>query len=236
MKAWVVACVALSSLASGQMVVTPSGGNTPGKAEVTFHFERPGLAVPKFTLTVREDGSGSYKADEAPVSGGVNGASALASSSRGQSVDRALRITPTTTDMIFRTARSLHNFDYACESKAKNVADTGKKTLSYAGPDGQGSCTYNYSELKSINQLTDTLQAIAFTLDEGRKIAFLHRYDRLGLYQEMDVLMHEVQEKRALEIGNISPELNAVIADEALMQKVRERAQKLLAQAQQGEA
>jgi hypothetical protein len=233
MTGWIVACLTLSTLAAGQTVVTPPAAR---KAEVTFHFERPGLSVPKFTLIVREDGTGSYKAEEAPVSGGSNGPSALASTSRGQSIDRTLRITPATTEMIFRTARSVHNFDYACESKAKNVADTGKKTLSYSGPEGQGSCTYNYSEQKSIAQLTETLQAIAFTLDEGRKITFLHRYDRLGLYQEMDVLMHEVQEKRALEIGNISPELNSVITDEALIQRVRERAQKLLTQAQQGDA
>jgi hypothetical protein len=67
-------------------------------------------------------------------------------------------------------------------------------------------------------------------MDEGRKLDFLHRFDRLGLYSEMDVLIHEVQEKRALEVGNIAPSLTAIVADEALMQKVRERAAKLLAQ------
>jgi hypothetical protein len=58
----------------------------------------------------------------------------------------------------------------------------------------------------------------------------MHRYDRLGLYSEMDTLIHEVEEKRALEIGNITPALTAIVADEALMQRVREKAAKLLAQ------
>ena len=30
--------------------------------------------------------------------------------------------------------------------------------------------------------------AIAFTMDEGRKLEFLHRYDRLGLDAEMNSL------------------------------------------------
>jgi len=47
----------------------------------------------------------------------------------------------------------------------------------------------------------------------------------------MDTLIHEVEEKRAIEIGNITPVLTSIVADEALMQKVRERAAKLLAQA-----
>jgi hypothetical protein len=53
----------------------------------------------------------------------------------------------------------------------------------------------------------------------------------LGLYSEIDVLNREINDKRALEVGNIAPALQAIIADEDLMQKVRERAAKLLAEA-----
>jgi hypothetical protein len=141
-----------------------------------------------------------------------------------------MKFSPATAEIIFKTARSLDYFNIPCASKAKNIADTGKKTLSYTGPDGHGSCLYNYSENKSVTQLTETFQAIAFTMDEGRKLEFMHRYDRLGLYSEMDTLIHEVEEKRALEIGNITPALTAIVADEALMQRVREKAAKLLAQ------
>jgi hypothetical protein len=141
-----------------------------------------------------------------------------------------MKFAPSTADTIFKTARSLDFFNITCPSKAKNVADTGKKTLNYNGPDGHGSCTYNYSENKGVTQLTEMFQAIAFTMDEGRKLDFLHRYDRLGLYSEMDTLIHEVEEKRAMELENISPSLTAIVADEALMQRVREKAAKLLAQ------
>lgn len=206
---------------------TSAAAATP---EVSFQFERAGLPVPKFTIVVHEDGTGSYRGEEAPVSGGARTA-ALQPASPGRPIDRPIKLSSPTVETIFKTARSLDHFNIPCASKAKNIADTGKKTLSYLGPDGQGSCLYNYSENKSVTQLTETFQAIAFTMDEGRKLDFLHRYDRLGLYSEMDVLIHEVQEKRALEVGNIAPSLTSIVADEALMEKVRERAAKLLAQA-----
>jgi hypothetical protein len=197
--------------------------------EVSFNFERPGLQVPKYTIVVHEDGTGTYKAEEAPVSGGAS-AMGVRGTSPGRTIDRPMKFAPSTADTIFKTARSLDFFNITCPSKAKNIADTGKKTLSYSGSDGHGSCTYNYSDNKSVTQLTEMFQAIAFTMDEGRKLDFLHRYDRLGLYSEMDTLIHEVEEKRAMELENISPSLTAIVADEALMQRVREKAAKLLAQ------
>jgi len=213
------------SLVQGQ-ASSPPDKQTSSAAEVVFDFERPGLSVPKFTLTVREDGTGSYKGEMAAVSAGSgsNGGPRGA----GQPINQTVLLSASTAENIFKTARSLDYFNIACASKAKNIADTGKKVLSYSGPDGHGSCTYNYSENKNVTQLTETFQAIAFTMDEGRKLDFMHRYDRLGLYSEMDVLKRELEAKRALELVNISPSLTSIANDEALMERVRERAVALL--------
>jgi hypothetical protein len=211
-------------LAEAQQANTAEPANA--LTEVSFQFARAGLSVPKYTIVLHEDGTGTYQAEVAPVS---TGGAAMGVSAPAQPVSQTIRISRPTTQMIFSAARSLDRFNMPCESKAKNIADTGKKVLSYKGADGEGSCVYNYSENKSIAQLTDTFQAIAQTMDEGRKLQFLHRFDRLGLYSEMDVLRHEVEEKRVLEIGNIAPALRSIVADEALMQKVRERAAHLLA-------
>lgn len=225
-----VAMAAVSScMAQPSSSATAAATAASTGPEVSFQFERPGLAVPRFTIVVREDGTGTYRGEEAPVSGGP-GSSAVGTTSAGRPINRPMKFSPATYELIFKTARSLDYFNIPCASKAKNIADTGKKTLSYTGPDGHGSCLYNYSENKSVTQLTETFQAIAFTMDEGRKLEFMHRYDRLGLYSEMDTLMHEVEERRAIEIGNITPALTAIVADEALMQRVREKAAKLLAQ------
>ena len=157
---------------AGQTAAPVSGSSPTTQPEVSFQFERPGLAVPRFTLSVREDGSGTYKADEAPVSGGAGMAPTA-----GRHVDQAIALSKPTVETIFKTARELDHFNIECASKLKNIANTGNKTLSYSGADGRGSCTYNYSENKSVSSLTDTFLAIAFTLDTGRRLDFLHRFD-----------------------------------------------------------
>jgi hypothetical protein len=134
---------------------------------------------------------------------------------------------------IFKLARSVDRFDMACDSKAKNLANTGKKTLTYAGPDGRGSCVYNYSDNKNVTALTDMFLAIAFTMDEGRRLEFLHRYDRLGLDAEISSLAHEEKEGRAMELGTIAPTLSAIEGDTALIQRVRLQAGKLLEQSKE---
>jgi hypothetical protein len=205
----------------------PPNATTDGKrSEVAFQFQRPGLPVPKFTLHIAEDGTGRYEADQAEIPATLN-------SMRGQAaqhIDRPIHLTSATTGKIFKDARAANRFDMECASKAKNIADTGKKTLTYTGPDGSGSCTYNYSENKTIAALTDTFLAIAYTIDEGRRLEFLHRYDRLGLDAEMISLSQELEAGRALELGTIAPALASLADDGALIQRVRVKAQKMLEQ------
>jgi hypothetical protein len=147
-----------------------------------------------------------------------------------QHIDRPINLTSGTTAKIFKAARAANHFNIECASKAKNIADTGKKTLSYTGADGSGSCTYNYSENKNIDTLTNTFLAIAYTMDEGRRLEFLHRYDRLGLDAEMISFSQELEAGRALELGTISPTLAVIADDTAVIQRVRLRAQKMLEQ------
>lgn len=196
------------------------------QAEVSFQFDRAGMAVPRFTLRLRENGTGSYLADQAEIA-------ATANSMRGQAaqhIEHPINVSRETVAKIFKAARAANYFNTECASKAKNIADTGKKTLSYAGPDGSGSCLYNYSESKPVDTLTNTFLAIAYTIEEGRRLDFLHRYDRLGLDAEMISFAGEVEAGRALELGTISPTLALIADDTAVIQRVRLRAQKMLEQ------
>jgi hypothetical protein len=220
-----VVCSAVVFAAAQSAPPAPDASATK-QAEVSFQFDRTGLPVPRFTLRIREDGTGRYQADQAETP-------ATANSMRGQAaqhIDRPINLTRETVAKIFKAARASNYFNIECASKAKNIADTGKKTLSYTGSDGSGSCTYNYSENKNIDTLTNTFLAIAFTLDEGRRLEFLHRYDRLGLDAEMISLSQEAEAGRALDLGTIAPTLAAIADDTALIQRVRLRAKKMLDQ------
>jgi hypothetical protein len=217
-------CAALSLAAQTASPTTEASATKP--AEVSFQFDRTGLPVPRFTLRLREDGTGSYQADQAETA-------ATATSMRGQAaqhIDRPIRLSSGTVAKIFKAARAADRFNIECASKLKNIADTGKKTLSYTGADGSGSCVYNYSENKSVDILTNTFLAVAYTIDEGRRLEFLHRYDRLGLDAEMISFAGELDAGRALELGTISPTLAAIADDNALIQRVRLKAQKMLDQ------
>jgi hypothetical protein len=198
----------------------------PTLATITFQFDRNGLPVPRFTIVLHEDGSGTYQAEEVERR---SADSAIQQVSIKQ-VDRGLNVSAETAAKIFETARSLNRFNLFCGTKAKNIADTGKKTLRYSGADGAGSCTYNYSDEKSVTTLTDMFYGIAYTMDVGRRLDFEHRFDRLGLDAEMLALEKSVEEKNALELGNIAPTLRKIVDDAELMQRVRVRAAKLLEQ------
>ncbi len=230
-----IACAGLAALvmSSGMMAQTAAtpvdAATTTTQPEVTFKFERAGLLVPRYTILLREDGTGRYQADEAVASSSMQSSSAVQYAG-GKHIDRSMTLSEATTGKIFKTARALNFFNVECASKAKNIANTGDKTLSYAGSDGKGSCDYNYSDNKNVSMLTDMFLAIAFTMDAGRRLEFLHRYDRLGMDAEITSLANEVQAGRAMELSTIAPTLDAIAGDTALMQRVRLRAEKLLEQ------
>jgi hypothetical protein len=200
----------------------PVSGTQP---QVVFAFERQGLAVSKYRFTVHSDGAVVYEGEESqPAAGPVPVDSGPAQPFRSQ-----VSISPATADRIFALGRKLDRFNIACASKAKNIADTGTKTLSYTAPDGSGSCTYNYSENKDVQSLTEIFEGMAETMDEGRTLDHLHRFDRLGLDDAMTFLAQEVSAGRALEVGTIAASLRSIADDADVIQRVRMRARTLLA-------
>jgi len=197
--------------------------------QITFAFDRPGLTVPQYELTIRRDGSAVYAGEELPSPVGPYPSGPDPTSARpAQTFRSVVSISPATVGRVFALAQKLNHFNVACASKAKNMADTGTKKLTYTAPDGSGSCTYNYSENKDVETLTQTFEGIAETMDAGRHLDYLHRYDRLGLDAAMISLAEEVSAGRALEVGTIAPSLTAISQDAMVIQRVRGKADSLL--------
>ncbi len=196
----------------------------PARPTVSFDFERKGLPVPKYHLTIHGDGATVYEGDEVEVTNKYGTPVTLPP----HPFQSPVSISPATSGHIFELARKLNHFNVACASKAKNIADSGTKTLTYTGPDGTGACTYNYSENKDVEALTEIIQGITETMDQGRKLDHLHRYDRLGLDAAITFLAQEVTDGHALELGTIAASLHSIAADGEVMERVRTRANKLL--------
>lgn len=206
-------------------------GSPVVRAQVSFTMDRAGVDVSHFVITVNADGSGTYEATAAPTTLSSR-YGAEAASAAPESIKRETHLSPAGTAKVFAGAHAANFFRIPCNSKAKNIADTGHKVLAYEGPQGSGSCVYNYSENKAVTGLTEFFQGVAYTLDEGRRLEFRHRYDRLGLDQEMAMLLAQADSGRALELGTIAPVLESLVADGDLLERVRLRARKLLERAQ----
>jgi hypothetical protein len=212
--AWFMAVVLA---AAAEMQAAPA--QTP---VVQVDFSNPQLQPPQWTLTLRADGSGHYRSQMGrSPDGGWKEIEAPA-------VDRDVRVSRDFAKHVFEVAQSHRWFNVKCESHLK-VAFQGWKTLTYAGPQGKGSCTFNYSRDKDIQELGDSMLAVAQTIEEGARLQVLLEHDRLGLDQEMEFLTEAVADGRAQQIETIHDILERLAQDDEVLERVRKRAKTLLA-------
>lgn len=192
------------------------------RAQIRFTYENPKLQPQKYVVTVNEDGSGHFlsevgaseKNDPDNVPAGPQ--------------DLPIHISAALRQQMFAAARKNKLFAIACDGREKNIAFQGTKTLEYEGPEGKGSCTYNWSKSAQIEKLTDQFEAVAATLEEGAKLQRQYEHGRLSLDQEMEFLEQMAHEGRAIEVENIAPILKTLAGDEAILQRVQRRARALL--------
>ncbi len=198
------------------------GQSAAPQARISFHFENPSLSPAAYDLSINEDGSGHYHSEPgtlAPVD---------AHGGKQQAFDQDIHISSAVRQQFFTLARSHHFFAIACEAPKSKVAFSGKKTVGYTGPDGAGSCTYNYSRDAQLNKLAEIVYAVAETLELGRKLRLDLLYDHLSLDADLETLSGYVKEGRALEVRNIAPELDTIDQDPGVMSRARSRAHALL--------
>lgn len=115
-----------------------------------------------------------------------------------------------------------------CETKAKNVARTGEKTIRYEAEEKTAECTFNYSDDAGLMGATAAFLAIADTMQRGERLQHDLRYDRLGLDAEMESLVAAQKDGSAIEIGNIASILQTLVSDDHVIDRVRRRAARLL--------
>ncbi|HVW77388.1 MAG TPA: hypothetical protein VHB45_07230 [Alloacidobacterium sp.] len=192
-------------------------------ARIRFVFENPKLQPASYIMDINEDGSGHFQSQ--PGSAAPPDAEGV----MPQPFSADIRIEEPLRALLFKTARSHNYFNVACESTKVKVAFTGKKALQYTGPDGDGACTFNWSRDQQLMKISEDLIAVAYTLEEGRRLAVEHEHSRLSLDAELESLQDAVKGGRAQQVQNIAPQLQAIIADEQVMERARSRARQLLA-------
>jgi hypothetical protein len=217
MKSLVLAAAVALAFAAGF-----ARADQPATVQVDFTDNQ--LSPSHWTLTIHPDGSGHFtsqmgKAQEAsPQEFDI------------PNLDRDVRLSTGFTAHVFQVAERHHLFIESCESGLK-VAFQGWKKLSYTGPEGSGSCTFNYSRDKEIEELGDSLEAVAQTIFEGARLENLLQHDRLGLDKETEYLVDAADTGRAQQICTIRQILVRLAGDDEVLERVRKRARLLLAHA-----
>ena len=189
-------------------------------------FSNPGLTPSQWTLQFRPDGTGHFHSER--------GAAAAQDPKfiEPPNIDRDIQISPKFAEHAFQVAQRHKFFNSECESHLK-VAFQGTKKLSYSGPQGAGSCEFNYSRDTEIQALGDSLVAVATTIISGARLETLLQHDPLGLDQEIQNVQEAAGDGRAQQICSIRDILERLSDDPAVMERVRKRARALLAHANQ---
>lgn len=209
----------------GVALILLVGASVQGRADagpvLRVDFSNPGLTPSKWSLEMHPDGTAHFHSEP-----GEKTSIQLHAIEPG-TVDRDIRLSREFTNRAFETVRRHRFLNEECESHLK-VAFQGLKKLTYSGPDGAGSCEFNYSKSKDIQALGESFVAVASTVVEGARLELLLQHDPLGLYQEMQFMKEASEDGRLQQMGAIEPILTKLAEDEDVMERVRRDARQLL--------
>lgn len=191
---------------------------------VTAEFSNPGLYPAQWTLVLHPDGRGHFHAE-----GGTRPKSDddIIIPSR---IDRDITLSEVFTSHIFQVVHDPHVLHGKCESHLK-VAFQGTKKISYSGPDAEGGCEFNYSNNKQVQDLGESLVAVASTLIEGARLELLYQHDPLGLDKAIQYVVEASDDGRLQQICAIRGILERLEDDPRVLDRVRKQARLLLAHA-----
>jgi hypothetical protein len=217
-RVWLtLALVALALRAPGEV-------RTAAGTVLQVDFSHPGLSPSHWTMMLRWDGSGHFRSERSSA------AEAGSQQIDAPAVDRDIQVSAEYAARVFQTAQRKKLSNSECESHLK-VAFQGMKKLSLSGPDGEWVCVFNYSQDKEIQELGDSLVAVAGTILEGARLEMMLRHDRLALDSETEYLMEAAKDGRVQQMGAIREILERLAGDPVVMERVRKRAGILLARA-----
>ena len=214
----------LALAATGLCVQTADQQLHPRVPTVTFDLVWEQATPQEFTIRVQADGPSSYLSRN-PMKAVPEG--------EEKDPDYTVDFSMSAKDAarIFKLAQEAKYFNGDFEYRAHKIANTGKKTLTYADESRHFQTVYNHSENKAIQELTSLFQGISSTIEFGRKLQFKHKYDKLGLEAELKAMEDAADSHNLSEIQVVSSTLKDIADDSSVMNIARERARRLLAKA-----
>jgi hypothetical protein len=210
----ITACLLLAAICVHPQQV--SGPPSAPTVEFKFNWDK-GLPWSDYTFTVTQSGATHFRGTSNPSENGGS-----------ENFEQDFTMSEASLQQIFQAAKATDYFQGQFESKTRNVAKTGTKTLAFHSPSLNTSTTYNFSPNPSIQQLTRLFQAIATTIDYGRKLSFQYRFDKLGMDSRLKELVDLRASGLAEEIQIIEPILRKIADDDSMLHLARLQARQLL--------
>lgn len=217
-----VLLVAPSIVCAGQENPLEPGRPQASSAVVMFELKWPAADPQSYAVSVEPDGRASYES-QPRVEQKAN--------SSDDSFKMDFIVSEPTRTKIFELTKELNYFQGDFESKYK-VANTGSKTLTYRNGDKVSKTTLNYSNNPRMKELIDIFQRMSTTFEMSRKLDYDIRFDKLGLDRDLKSMEEMNKDHNLMELQVISPTLERIANDPAVMNISRQRARRLLGQAQ----
>jgi len=206
----VLACLisCLLVAAQAQQTVVPT---------VTFTCDFPGSEPDHYAISVSADGNAVYDSD-----------SKLSDSAASEPFHSEFTVSQASRTRVFDLAKRAHYFEGDIDSKKKNLASTGVKTLAYKDAQKSTRATYNYSPVPAVEDLTAFFQSLSTTLEFGHRLDYYLRYQKLALDEELKRMEEMSNSGGLVEISAVAPILQKIADDPAVIKVVRARAQRLM--------
>jgi hypothetical protein len=192
----------------------------PATGTITFDRAWPEYTPQNITITVAANGHAKYVSH-----------TAAKPPDEADDYKTEFDVSPACRDKLFSNASEANYFDGDFTFKKHAVASSGKKTLTYADTTRHFNTTYDYSENKAIAEITVIFQGISNTIEHGRTLKFKHRFDKLGLEDELKGMESAAEGHNLAQLQLIAPELESILEDASVLNIARQRAKRLLAKA-----
>jgi hypothetical protein len=214
------------------MILSVAGSaQQAGVATVAFSCDFPGSNPSHYGLSVTATRQASYTSD-GKLNTSNDSASDDAVSTDVSPFRLDFALSPATTAHIFALVEAAHYFQGNVDSKKKNIASTGDKTLIYRDADRNSIANYNYSLIPAVQELTALFQNLSSVVEFGRRLDYEYRYQKLALAEEMKRMEDTTTlQDVGTDLAAAAPVLQKIADDPSVINPVRARAMRVLQRA-----
>jgi hypothetical protein len=206
------------SLAAVCFLLLASRLSATDSATVTYSQDFPGSDPDRYSIVINSDGRAHYE-----CSGKIS-----ADSDDRETYQADFNFSDTTRARVFGLAAQAHFFSGKVDSGNRKLAFTGNKTLAYTDGQRTSTATYNFSPVPAVQELTSLFQNVAATLEFGRRLTHLHRYQKLALDDELKRMEDQARRGELSELQAVKPVLQDIYDDPSVINVVRARAQRIM--------